>query len=614
MPVFDKTYLAGPVPTVGSLEVDDEGLHWTANEENGKRVNLPYSSITSAKWASYPAGLSQVWVETSDGELTRFFGVRSSDKAALSEQLQKLGVTLQDMEPSIKGGNWGTYEFQGKNLIWKDENDQPTFVVSLRNLASAVGPGKNDVELQFTEEDTAEKADEVLVDMRFHVPEQHEYAEHAEEEVQQREEEESKKPELERTEIEQRTPAEWFRHQVIAKADLRSVTGEMLAELDENVGMFLIPRGRYALEFYGSMLRLVGKTYEFKISYNNIARVYYLPRPNPSSTEVERYNIVISLQDPVKYGQQRYPHLVMQLDNREYTCPLHIPEDERKKHYPQLGEEISDDLPKVVATLFKHLTNTKVFRPGKFESALKHKAVRCTLKGNEGLLYPLDKSFFFIHKPATFIRYDEVAEAQFKRVSSGAGSAAMHTFDLHVRCKNIGGQPGREHTFHGIDMREKGIMYDFLKERVKVSEEKDEMDDRRNIADVLAEEDAEDQLEMGDEEEGDEGAKKSKQKGEAGDEDDDEEEEDSDFQEEGTDSGGSGNESSDDEDDEGGSDDNDDDDEDEADEDENEAAKKNSEEGVEAVQEKRTRRGRNFRTAEEKEEKRGMRVAKRSFT
>ena len=58
-----------------------------------------------------------------------------------------------------------------------------------------------------------------------------------------------------------------------------------------------------------------------------------------------------------------------------------------------------------MATLFKLITRGKVFQPGSFESHSKQKAVRCTLKSNDGLLYPLDKSFFFIHKPATYIRY-----------------------------------------------------------------------------------------------------------------------------------------------------------------------------------------------------------------
>lgn len=77
-------------------------------------VQVPYSNISGMKWIPYPAGLSQVWVDTSNEELTRFIGFKSADKERLSEQLQKFGVTLDESTPSVKGANWGTYEFQGK--------------------------------------------------------------------------------------------------------------------------------------------------------------------------------------------------------------------------------------------------------------------------------------------------------------------------------------------------------------------------------------------------------------------------------------------------------------------------------------------------------------------
>ena len=46
---------------------------------------------------------------------------------------------------------------------------------------------------------------------------------------------------------------------------LAGVSGDVVAELGEDVGQFLVPRGRYGLEFYPTFVRLVGKTYEFKV-------------------------------------------------------------------------------------------------------------------------------------------------------------------------------------------------------------------------------------------------------------------------------------------------------------------------------------------------------------
>ena len=46
-----------------------------------------------------------------------------------------------------------------------------------------------------------------------------------------------------------------------------------------------------------------------------------------------------------------------------------------------------------------------MFEAGTFMSAKGNACVKCALKSNDGLLYPLGKSFCFIHKPATMIKY-----------------------------------------------------------------------------------------------------------------------------------------------------------------------------------------------------------------
>ena len=43
-------------------------------------------------------------------------------------------------------------------------------------------------------------------------------------------------------------------------AGIAGVSGEAIAELGEDVGQFLVPRGRYAIELYPTFMRLIGKT------------------------------------------------------------------------------------------------------------------------------------------------------------------------------------------------------------------------------------------------------------------------------------------------------------------------------------------------------------------
>jgi len=69
-----------------------------------------------------------------------------------------------------------------------------------------------------------------------------------------------------------------------------------------------------------------------------------------------------------------------------------------------------------------------VYVPGKFRSAQDLPCLKCALKASEGLLYPMEKNFVFIH---SFQRY------------SGQGMAATKNFDCTVSLKGGGGGKGR---------------------------------------------------------------------------------------------------------------------------------------------------------------------------
>lgn len=62
----------------------------------------------------------------------------------------------------------------------------------------------------------------------------------------------------------------------------------------------------------------------------------------------------------------------------------------------------------VFILILRGLSGAKVTRPGKFRSCLDGYAVKSSLKAEDGVLYPLEKSFFFLPKPPTLILHDEV--------------------------------------------------------------------------------------------------------------------------------------------------------------------------------------------------------------
>ncbi len=73
--------------------------------------------------------------------------------------------------------------------------------------------------------------------------------------------------------------------------------------------------------------------------------------------------------------------------------------------------------------------------------------MKCSLKANEGWLYPVERGFLFIHKPPTYIRYADISALEFARINSTqAGQSGSRNFDLVVTSKS-----GTEYQFTNID-------------------------------------------------------------------------------------------------------------------------------------------------------------------
>ena len=74
----------------------------------------------------------------------------------------------------------------------------------------------------------------------------------------------------------------------------------------------------------------------------------------------------------------------------------------------------------------------QVTKPGVYVSANQKKAVRCSLKADDGYLFPLERSFFYITKPCTMMPYDEVDEIEFQRQGGQLSLSSAKTFDIKV--------------------------------------------------------------------------------------------------------------------------------------------------------------------------------------
>ena len=238
-------------------------------------------------------------------------------------------------------------------------------------------------------------------------------------------------------------------------ASIKKTTGNVIVEFPDEKGTFLTPRGRYSIELYEWFLRMRGNKYDYKIKYDDISRLFLLPKPD----EVH-YAFVISLDKPIRQGQQRYQHLVLQTNKQPWEVTVNLDEDTLQKEYNgDLQPVMTGSLFNLVAKTFKVIAKKKVFIPGKFANANQQACVKCALRANEGLLYPLEKQFVFIHKPPVLIRFDEVEFVEFQRYAGGQGST--RNFDLSVTLtKDVG--DAKEYVFSGIDRSDYTGLYNFL--------------------------------------------------------------------------------------------------------------------------------------------------------
>jgi structure-specific recognition protein 1 len=207
--------------------------------------------------------------------------------------------------------------------------------------------------------------------------------------------------------------------------------------------------------------RMRGQKYDYKIKYDDISRLFLLP--NPDDVHMA---FVIALDKPIRQGQQRYQQLVLQTSKDPDEVRVNLDEETIKKEYgDDLQPIMRGSSSNLVAKTFKVIAKKKVFIPGKFSNANQQPCVKCALRANEGLLYPLEKQFVFIHKPPVLIRFNEIESVEFERYAGGQGST--RNFDLRVSLKAsaVIGTGQSEYTFSGIDRSDYTGLYDFLSKK-----------------------------------------------------------------------------------------------------------------------------------------------------
>uniref|UniRef100_A0A7S4HR37 HMG box domain-containing protein n=1 Tax=Odontella aurita TaxID=265563 RepID=A0A7S4HR37_9STRA len=449
--------------SVGTFTADPDGLRWKSavmgggdNDDISSSRVLPAKTLVAAKWTVFGrSGHVRVRSKASDpvnAEL-RFDGFPAADFDRLRDVLKRLfDVDLTKHAMSSAGTSFGLTDIEDGNMVFRQciledadeegEEFEPRdgdemMSANLKEISQCVLPGnnRNEIEMQFHESDAVEAGTDQLVAIRFYIPPD---------------------PDADPSELDASTPAELFQQRIMKNANIKRTTGDVIVEIPEAKGTFLTPRGRYAIELYDTFLRMRGAKYDYKIKYDDISRLFLLPKPD----EVHMA-FVIALDKPIRQGQQRYQNLVMQTTKDHAELTVNLDEEVLEKEYNgDLQPVMYGALSNLVAKTFKIIAKKKVFIPGKFANANQQPCVKCALRASEGHLYPLEKQFIFIHKPTVLVRFDDVESVEFQRYAGGQGST--RNFDLCVSLINSGDSSTKEYIFSGIDRSDYTGLYNFL--------------------------------------------------------------------------------------------------------------------------------------------------------
>lgn len=434
----------------GQMRMSESGLGWkssaTVSGKPQEPVLLPADELVSAQWTRGARGW-MLRLSQKSGTVVQFDGFEGSDFERLKNALSNtLDLPLDPREHSTRGWNWGHTEFEKGELTF-NIGGRPAVEVPYDQVANANVIGKSEVAVEFALEGASERsqAGDELVELRFYVPGTVGTEEVKEAlKVDETELKEEVKEELgvETKDIEYNA-ADVFCQELKDKVNLGYVKGDELVGVEDI--LFLTPRGRYDMDLCGDSFRLRGKSYDYKVRYTTIQRIFVLPKSD------ELHNLVIlQLDPPLSQGQTRYPFLVMQFARDEVLqVDLNVEEEEFQQKYADRLEKTYDDPGfRVVSNLLKGLAQRKITFTGSFVSAHNQPCIECSYKAASGSLYILEKAFLFISRAPVYIPFTDVNEVVFSRV--GGAVASSRTFDLTINLKNRQGH----YSFSSIEREE----------------------------------------------------------------------------------------------------------------------------------------------------------------
>ncbi|KAF8882892.1 structure-specific recognition protein-domain-containing protein [Gymnopilus junonius] len=518
---FDRIYHGMSIDT-GKFRVAASGMAWKADSEGNKEVTAIQSeNIKWVQWLRVARGF-QLRVGLKDHKREKFDGFAREDHDKLTTLMKNyFGVTLETIEVSFKGWNWGVADFHGEDLAFM-VSDKTSFELPLRHVANSNIAGKTEVSLEFSNLTAPSKSGgsrqvgDELTEIRFFVP-------GTIAKLKGSDQGSDKSDNEEEDGQEEISAAQVFHDTIKEKADIGAGIGDLILSFDEV--LVLTPRGRYDMDMFPDFLRLRGKTYDYKVLYQSIARLFLLPKDD------QQVLFILGLSTPIRQGQTLYQYLVMQFTREEeITAELNMTDEEMEK-YDKLKKNYEAPTYEVVSSVFRALSGKKIIGSGSFQSRDGHPGFKANLKAVQGDLFMLERYIFFVSKSPLLIELSDIHQVIFSRVGSTAAATGGRTFDIKIMLKS-----GGEYMFTSINKEEHEVTEAYLKDK-KIRVKNEMVPDADLLLKAVGVDDDDEDMQSVVSDDDDDRGKRQKKPVRAGGGDDESEEEDEDFKASDSDSG-----------------------------------------------------------------------------
>lgn len=354
----------------------------------------------------------------------------------------------------VKGLNWGELQTTEGDLVFSHKS-KSWFEMPLSTISNIQHiPNKNEVAIEINQED--QNSEFTLSELRLFIPDKDlknkknknsdENSSKAEENKENGEERENddENSNTNVIDIGEKSRAEIIKDEIVKKAKIGSVSNSIAHIQDIQM---ITPRGKFDLYFTKNYLKIHGLSFNYQILNKNITKIFLLPK-------IDKHNhiFVLQLKAYVTQGNTQYPYIIFQIPSDEETnLTLNFGESAQsdiKNKFENLDENniLEGKSMDIIAQLFNALIGVGVIIPSQNFTFNTGPYIKCSYKVNEGVMYPLEKSILFVHKPVLYILHKDIVKINFARLQESAGQ--QRTFDIIVKTfKN-------SYKFSGVDKNE----------------------------------------------------------------------------------------------------------------------------------------------------------------